>query len=418
MKILYICADFGIPVLGTKGASVHVREMVSALNRAGHSVVLAAPKLQKVLWDKPEEIAGRLLHLPPAPVSRETMKCLMEFEDMLGETTPLPGQIRRMLYNKEMSHQLLRHFTAHPPDFIYERAALFSTVGVMVAEALAKPLILELNAPLADEQSLYRGASLGDLATKTEQFVLSRSEAVLTVSSLLKNYAVSAGAKPTAVHVSPNGVNVQNFQTKTATEETKAVWGLGSGPVIGFVGGLRPWHGVMALPKLAEQLLQNHPDMKIVIVGEGPLRMRLQNEFEVRGYSKNVLFTGAVSHENVAALIPTFDIAVAPYEKLDHDFYFSPLKLFEYMACGVAVVAAEAGQIGEIITQGRTGLLYTPGETTAFISHCERLLSDPSLRKEMGQAAAKEVRSNYSWDHNASRVISIFKTLKAQERTS
>ncbi|NOY84862.1 MAG: glycosyltransferase family 4 protein [Nitrospirae bacterium] len=418
MKILYICADFGIPVLGTKGASVHVREMVSALNRAGHSVVLAAPKLQKVLWEKPEEIAGRLLHLPPAPISRETMKCLMEFEDMLGETSPLPGQIRRMLYNKEMSHQLLRHFTTHPPDFIYERAALFSTVGVMVAEALAKPLILELNAPLADEQSLYRGTSLGALAKKTEQFVLSRSEAVLTVSSLLKNYAVSAGAKPTAVHVSPNGVNIQNFQTKTATEETKATWGLGSGPIIGFVGGLRPWHGVMALPKLAEQLNKNHPDLKIVIVGEGPLRMRLQNEFEARGCSKNVLFTGAVSHENVAALIPTFDIAVAPYEKLDHDFYFSPLKLFEYMACGVAVVAAEAGQIGEIITQGRTGLLYAPGETTTFIMHCERLLSDPRLRKEMGQAAAKEVRSNYSWDHNASRVISIFKTLKKQERPS
>ncbi len=418
MKILYICADFGIPVLGTKGASVHVREMISALNRAGHSVVLAAPKLQKVLWEKPEEIAGRLLHLPPAAVSRETMKCLMEFEDMLGETSPLPGQIRRMLYNKEMSHQLLRHFTSHPPDFIYERAALFSTVGVTVAEALGKPLILELNAPLADEQSLYRGASLTTLAKKTEQFVLSHSEAVLTVSELLKNYAVSTGAKPTAVHVSPNGVNIQNFQTKTATKETKSAWELGTGPVIGFVGGLRPWHGVMALPELAEQLHKKHANIKIVIVGEGPLRSRLKYEFSARRLSENVLFTGAVSHEKVAALIPTFDIAVAPYEKLNHDFYFSPLKLFEYMACGVAVVAAKAGQIGEIIKHGRTGLLYPPGETPTFIAHCEQLLAEPHLRKEIAQAAAKEVRSNYTWDHNASRVLSIFRQLKEEGRFS
>lgn len=418
MKILYICADFGIPVLGTKGASVHVREMISALNRAGHSVILAAPKLQKILWEAPEEIAGRLLHLPPAPISRETMKCLMEFEDILGENTPLPGQIRRMLYNKEMSHQLLRHFMAHPPDFIYERAALFSTVGVMVAEALDKPLILELNAPLADEQSAYRGESLSDLAKKTEHFVLKRSDAVLTVSTLLKKYAVSAGAKPACVHVSPNGVNIQAFQKKPCRQEKKTAWGLGTGPVIGFVGGLRPWHGVKALPALLKRLHRKYPDIKLFIAGEGPLRADLQQTFETLGLSENVCFTGAISHKKIATLISCFDIALAPYEKLDHDFYFSPLKLFEYMACGVAVVAADAGQIGEIVIHSQTGLLYPPGETETLIACCEQLLADTHLRKQMGQAAAKEIRTNYTWDHNASRVISIFNQLEEKKELS
>ncbi len=418
MKILYICADFGIPVLGTKGAAVHVREMIAALKRAGHSVTLAAPKLQKNLWENPEEIASRLLHLPPAPANRETMKDLTEFEEMLGETTPLPGQIRRMLYNKEMAHQLLRRFTTHPPDLIYERAALFSTVGVMVAETLNKPLILELNAPLADEQSAYRGECLGGLAKKTEDFVLKRSDAILSVSALLKQYAVSAGADPGRVHVSPNGVNLQAFQKNTDTKKTRATWGLGTGPVIGFVGGLRPWHGVGALPALLERLRPKHPDMQLVIAGEGPLRPALQRAFDALGCADSVCFTGAISHKKIAALVPCFDIALAPYEKLEHDFYFSPLKLFEYMACGVTVVAADAGQIGEIITHGQTGLLYPPGETEALVACCEQLLAAPRLSRQMGQAAAKEIRANYTWDHNAARVVSVFKRLEEKKEVS
>ncbi len=411
MKILYVCADFGIPVLGTKGAAVHVREMIAALGRAGHTVILASPKLQKNLWESPEEINARLLHLPPAAMTRETMKCLMKFEDMLAESTPLPGQIRRMLYNKEMSHQLLRHFTTHPPDFIYERASLFSTVGVMLAEALGKPLLLELNAPLADEQSAYRGASLHALAKKTEQFVLTRSDAVLTVSKLLKDYVVSQGAKQTQVHVSPNGVNIEAFQEKLPTKETKDTWGLGTGPVIGFVGGLRPWHGVMVLPDLLKALHQHHPGLRLLIVGEGPLRAKLEQAFDAYGLSGHVCFTGAISHQKIPALISCLDLALAPYEKLDHDFYFSPLKLFEYMACGVPVVAAECGQIGEIVSHGRTGLLYPPASKDVLIRHCQTLLSDPCLRKQMGEAAAKEMRTNYTWDHNASRLISTFEQL-------
>jgi glycosyltransferase involved in cell wall biosynthesis len=119
----------------------------------------------------------------------------------------------------------------------------------------------------------------------------------------------------------------------------------------------------------------------------------------------------------VAALIHRFDVALAPYPRPAHDFYFSPLKLFEYMACGAPVVAASLGQIGEVVSDGETGLLYPPGEFDALVASCERLLEDPDLRRRMGRAAAKEIHGRYTWDHNAARVIDLAQDFMAAQRT-
>ena len=101
MRILYICPDLGIPVLGRKGASVHVRSLSNAFARAGHSVVLAAPILNKSPWDEPAGLAVPLFHLPPAP--DETVHLSLEaFNELLGVSNSIPGEIRRILYNEEM----------------------------------------------------------------------------------------------------------------------------------------------------------------------------------------------------------------------------------------------------------------------------------------------------------------------------
>jgi glycosyltransferase involved in cell wall biosynthesis len=110
-------------------------------------------------------------------------------------------------------------------------------------------------------------------------------------------------------------------------------------------------------------------------------------------------------------------VALAPYSRPDHDFYFSPLKLFEYMACGVPVVAAALGQIEEIVRDGETGLLYPPGEQDALLAACDRLLTDPDLRRRLGWVAAKEIHNHYTWDHNAERVVELARHLIAARGT-
>jgi glycosyltransferase involved in cell wall biosynthesis len=145
----------------------------------------------------------------------------------------------------------------------------------------------------------------------------------------------------------------------------------------------------------------------MVIAGDGPLRSDLSQAFGARGLSGRVVFTGALAHEEVADVVRLFDIAVAPYDETVHPFYFSPLKVFEYMGCGAPVVAAASGQIAEVIRDGVTGLLYAPGDLDALAGACGRLLDDPILRERLGRSAAAAVHSRYTWAANARRVIEI-----------
>jgi glycosyltransferase involved in cell wall biosynthesis len=407
LRILYLCPDLGIPVLGRKGASVHVRGLVAALCRAGHSVVLSAPLLNKSPWEEPAHTEARLLHLPPSTNSTAAFLTLKSFNHMLGVENSLPGELRRILYNQDMVMQLMHRFEHDPPDFIYERASLYATAGVSLASELHVPLLVELNAPLALEQSVYRATGLGELAVQAERYTLLQADAVLTVSAPLRDHAMSLGVASERVHVVPNGVDASLFQPRPPDGTIRQRWGLDGGPMLGYVGGLRRWHGVEALPPLLEGLGQRYRDLRLVIVGNGPLRGELERDLRQRGLTRSVVFTEARPHEEVAALIGQFDVALAPYAHLDHAFYFSPLKLFEYMACGVPVVAAASGQIAEVVHDGETGLLYPPGDLEALTAACDRLLADSALRQRLGQAGAREIRNRYTWDHNAARVTEL-----------
>ena len=413
MKILYLCPDLGIPVLGRKGASVHVRELVAAFGRAGHSVVLAAPLLNKSPWEEPAELEAQLLHAPPAPDVVSAFYGLKAFNETLGIEDSLPGELRRILYDQDLAAQLKRRFENHAPDFIYERASLYSTAGVLLARELERPLIVELNSPLSVEQATYRATGLGDLAARAERWALARADAVLAVSTPLRDYAISLGAEQDRVHVVPNGVDPELFKPGEPDLEVRKRWGLDDDPVLGFVGGLRPWHGVEVLPALLDRLVSRYPGLRLVIVGDGPLRGELEHELRERRLARSAVLTGSLPHEEVAALIHQFDVALAPYSRPDHDFYFSPLKLFEYMACGVPVVAAALGQIEEVVRDGETGLLYPAGQQDALLAACERLLSDPDLRRRVGMVAAKEIHNHYTWDSNAERVVELARHLMA-----
>jgi glycosyltransferase involved in cell wall biosynthesis len=398
MRILYLCPDLGVPVLGTKGASVHVRALVAALRRAGHDVVLAAASLTASPWEAPASLEAPVVHLPPSAATLDAVLGVRDLRDAVGARSELPAELRRILHDRDLARELRLRFTRHPPEAIYERASLYATAGAGLARALDVPHIVELNAPLALEHRTYRSETGDDLPAACERRLLRGADAVVVVSEALRRHALGLGVAPHRVVVRPNGVDRERFRPARRDPALRVALGLNGGPVVGFVGGLRPWHGVDALPEVLAQLTEHAPGVRLLIVGDGPMADPLERELARRGLRDRAVLTGAVPHERVPGLIRELDVAVAPYPLLDHDFYFSPLKLLEYMACAVPVVASAVGAIPELVRDGETGLLCPPGRTDALAAACARLLADPPLGRRMGAAGAALVGERHTWD--------------------
>src|SRR5262245_24074892 len=270
VKILYLCSDVGIPVLGRHGGSVHVRSLIAAFERAGHSVILAATLLNKSPAEAPAPMSAPVLHLATGAETAGVALALKAFNHTLGVTNSLPGELTRILCNKDLCTQLNNRLADDPPDFIYERASLFGIAGVQLARRLSRPLAVELNAPLALVQTTYRYGCLAELAAQAERWTLSHADLVFVVSAALREYVIGLGVDPGRVHVVPNGIDPVLFKPRSSGERNDH-----AGPVLGFIGGLRPWHGVDVLPALLDRLAQRHPNLCMVIAGDGPLRSEL-----------------------------------------------------------------------------------------------------------------------------------------------
>jgi len=154
---------------------------------------------------------------------------------------------------------------------------------------------------------------------------------------------------------------------------------------------------------------------RLLLVGSGPDMPRLEAEIEDRGLAGCVHLTGALAHDQVPAMIEATDVVVAPYSA-DSDVYFSPVKLFEYMAMARPVIAARIGQAADVVEHGRTGWLYTPGNSQELVDLIRPLADNPELCERVGAAARQRILSRYTWQHNARQVIAIAESIIGRRR--
>jgi glycosyltransferase involved in cell wall biosynthesis len=387
MRIAYLSADYGVPVLGGKGGSVHIKELVNAFDALGHSVhVVCAPR-----GTGHDELRAALTEFP-LPLGAEL--CTMRMFDIgwtrLRDIADALGQLVRR-----------KHETAGF-DFIYERYSLWSRAGVRAARRLGIPAVIEVNAPLLLEQSRYRKLVNVDVAAAIEAEVFVESDVLIAVSESVRDYLIAKGALPSRVHVIPNGANVARFHPRVEPARLEL---LENDLVIGFTGGLAPWHGLPDLVEAFRLTLLACPQARLIIVGDGPMRATIEGLAAAAGVADRVMITGWRPHSEIPALLRRFDIAVAPYPEID-GFYFSPLKLFEYLAAGRPVVASAIGQITDVIEDGVNGLLVAPGRPDRLAERLVRLLKDAPLRARLGRAA-RATAEERSWLANARRVLEL-----------
>jgi glycosyltransferase involved in cell wall biosynthesis len=381
VRVAYVSTDAGVPVFGSKGASVHVQAVAGALARRGADVTLLSARFGGVRPAALDRVAVRRLPAPPKgdPVAREQAA---------------------LAANMDLVAALL---AAGPVDLIYERHALWSHAAMEHARAHGVPGVLEVNAPLVDEQARHRALVDRAGAARAAARAFAAASAIVAVSRPVADWvAERCPDGDRRVHVVPNGADPGRALRVADPAHPPATRPC----TIGFVGTLKPWHGVAGLVDAFDRLHARRGDARLLIVGDGPEGPDLRRDVELRGCAERVWFTGAVTPASVPPLLAEMDVAVAPYPAIE-PFYFSPLKVLEAMAAGLPVVASDVGDLGELVGDGVTGLLVPPGDASALAAALDRLAADPAERRRMGEAGRARVLAAHTWDHVVDRILAI-----------
>ena len=379
MRIAYVCMDPGVPVFGMKGCSVHVQEVVRAFLRSGAEVELFAVREGGC---RPADLAieSHWFDVNAAGGVAEREESALALNPQLAETLDAAGRF----------------------DIIYERYSLWSFAALEYGRSCGIPALLEVNAPLVDEQAATRTLVNRTAADAVADRAFAAADVLLAVSRDVAAFLERFPAVEGRIHVVANGVDPERIRPDVAPARPRRAGSF----TIGFVGTLKPWHGLDMLVDSFELILRCTPGARLLVVGTGPGEEHLVNELRRRGLLYAVHLTGGVPASEVPALLVSMDVAVAPAATRD-GYYCSPLKIFEYMAAGLPVVAARIGQIAEVIQHGVTGLLCDPGDAMGMAAAIQHLQQDCNLRARLGAAARACAVDLHSWDRRVDTIIGL-----------
>lgn len=411
MRFAYLCTDPGIPVNGVKGASIHVRSMAEALESLGHELRIFTPR-------RGREDVGGSLEIEEWPVGR-TVGRLAPIGPATAASRGARREQQQIAYNYAAVLKGREVLSAYQPDAIYERYALFGTAGQQLARLLGVPHLLEVNAPLCDEQAEHRQLHYERVARRYERRVLLSADQVFVVSEPLSHWATRMGVAAERLTVMPNAVDPARFKPELRAARALRR-GLGipdPACVVGFCGSLKPWHDLDSLVEAYARLRSAlpHSMFRLLVIGDGPGMEVLVARANALGVSSELVLAGALPHAEIPPYVAAMDIAVAPYPQ-QATSYFSPLKLFEYMAAGRAVIAAGSAPVAAVLDDPGLGMTYPPGDVASLTLSLIELARDAGLRRRLGKAARERVLERHTWQHNAMGVAAAARLRAAQVR--
>lgn len=372
---------------------MHLDELASALRELGHEIIVVGPAaIEKGKFGADAgAVAWMKKNLPSAVYE------ILEFG-----------------YSFWDYWRLRKAISVHRPDCLYERYNLFLPSGVWIKRRFHLPMLLEVNAPLLEERHRYSGLSLLGLARWSQDHAWRGADYVLPVTRVLAEKVRQRGVPDSRVVVIPNGVNLRRFAERLDRAEAKRRLGLETSLVLGFAGFVREWHGMEQVIRLIADTKSKRP-LHLLLVGDGPARENLESLARSLGVTNRLTVTGVCERDHIAQYLAAFDVALQP-SVVD---YASPLKLFEYMAMGCAIVAPAKPNIQEILTHERDALLFDPNQPGALRQALERICEDSILRERISRQAAETIHErHFTWENNAQRIVSLFAALGVKDSPS
>jgi len=396
MKILYSAIDQAVPA--AHGGSVHVTAVAEGLAALGHQVqVLVSP------GDAGAMPKGHATWIDLHP--------------------PLGNRRLRLLRTRDV----VARAKAFRPDVVMERYYNFGGEAVLAGVQTGALVVLEVNAPVVDQpgsaKRLIDRALILQPMRRWRDWLCRHADLIVTPSARI----LPADVPREKIHLTEWGADTAQFRPDSrgltpaiSTGGLTPAITTGSDPntVAVFAGAFRAWHGAIHLVDAIRRLRERgRKDIKGLMIGDGPEWPRVS---EAAAGVDGITLTGAMPHAQIPAMLASADIGVAPFDigahpTLAHEFHWSPLKVFEYMASGLPVVAPRIPRLATIVEDGKEGILYDGADAGALAEALERA-SVPEVRRALGAAARARAVREFSWDAHCRRLDEAIRAAHARLR--
>ena len=225
-----------------------------------------------------------------------------------------------------------------------------------------------------------------------KKWTIGKCTHLAVVSSAMQEACLQLGVDKTKVSVISMGVDLRNTFIPATDVERK------NNRLI-FVGRLVEKKGIQILLDAMKTVIKQLPDMELLLVGQGPLQESLTAQVKSSGLAGNVIFKGGIRNDSLPALYSSACISIVPSVIDRHgDQEGLGLVMIEAMGCGCAVIASSLEPIKDVIDDGRTGLLFSPGNAPELADKILLLAADPGLRRALAERGRASVIGKYDWD--------------------
>jgi glycosyltransferase involved in cell wall biosynthesis len=387
MRILYHHRTRGRHVEG-----VHIRGIVDALRGLGHQVsVLSFPGA-----DPERETASKNGAAEHVPSGKGRLAAVV---------SALPGvlfEAMELAYNLVTLVRIGKAIKQQKPQLIYERYSLFLWATVWLARRRQIPVVLEINDSALVQR--VRPLTLKGPARRIERWCLKNATGLVFISSYFQREAENAYGRIAPSVISPNAADLQRFDPgRFDRERLRAERGLAGRVVCGHIGAFAHWHGMDVFVQSIAARLAEAPLLSLVLVGDGVTLPAIRALVHARGLGDRVLMPGRVAHDDIAGWIACMDYSVLP----DSNEYGSPMKLFEFMAMGVAMIAPDYAPITEVVTDGETGWIFPRKQTDRCVQRVIDLATQAEERQRVGAAARAYIVRERQWRNNAEQLLTL-----------
>lgn len=388
------------------GPANHVKNIVEALRALDHEVCLIALR-ENGIWKSRDLENFDHVRLPL-------------FDD--GPLRLLERAARRMQHELRLpyaaffeSMRFARACVRELPgfDMLYERTGWFGYGGVWASRILKIPLIYEVNGDLLTELKM-KGMDPGCMQRALSLFLMKRAArmpacTVSTGEGWRRRYIDQWKVPAETVIVVENGSelvellrreDLRAFKDEAPIEPT----------VLVYVGAFEPWHGLPTLIRASARGIERGLPIRLVIIGSGREAENIVDLINSLEIAPSVTLTGNLPPSELAQRLACCDIGISAYHGRVE---YSGLKLLDYKAAGLAVIASGEGGHPAVIRDGRTGHVVPPGDVDALYEAICNLVQNPDLRREMGRRARIEAEERHSWRHTAEKLQTLFRSFAA-----